>query len=178
MSLPSQKTVGGNMSETPAARLYTQTRLTSWCPGSSAPPCPSQEACTPSRSQVAGPALPTTFGQTPTLYPRTPCTTTPTSTPPPMNTTWEPRPGRHPTLYLVSEDTHTITTWTPPQLTCTQPPVAPLTMTTGPDNDCCPPGLTARSTVGMETDRKHNPACWWLKQPAGCNHGLKLLSAG
>lgn len=153
-SLPAQKTAGGSTSETPAARPYTETQLTSSCPGSSAPPCLSQEASMPSHSPAADPALLTTFGQTPTLYRQTPCTTTPTSTPPPMNTTWEPRPGRRPILYPVSEDTRTITTWTPPQLTCTQPLVAPLIMTTGPDNDCCPPGLMAHSTAGVETGRK------------------------
>lgn len=156
MSLPAQRTVGGSMSETPAARPYTPTRLTNWCPGSSAPPCPCREASTLSHSPVADPALRTTFAQTPTLYPRTPCTTTLTSTPPPMNTIWEPRPGRRLILYPVSEDTRTTTTWTQPQLTCTQPPVAPLTMTTGPDNACCPPGLTAHSTVGTATGRKGN----------------------
>lgn len=154
--LPVQRTVGGNTSETPVARLYMPTQLTSWCPGSSAPPCPSREASTLSRSPVADPALHTTFGQTPTVFPRTPCTTTPTSTPPPMNTTWELRPGRRPTLYPASGDTRTTTTWTQPQLTCTQPPVAPLTMTTGPDNDCSPAGQTANSTVGIETGRKGN----------------------
>lgn len=158
VSLPSQRTAGGNTSETPAARPYTPTQLTSWCPGSSAPPCPSQEAYMPSRSPVADPALRTTSGQNPTRYPRTPCTTTLTSTPPPMNTTWGRRPGRRLTLYPVSEDTRTTTTWTRPRLTCTQPPAAPLTMTMGPDNDCCPPGLTAHSTVGMEKKKRAGEA--------------------
>lgn len=156
MSLPAQRTAGGSTSEIPAARPYTPTRLTNWCHGSSAPPCPSREVSTPSHSPVADLALPTTFGQTPTLYNRTPCTTTLTSTPPPMNTTWEPRPGHRPIRYPASEDTRTTTTWTQPQLTCTQPPVAPLTMITGPDNDCCPARATAHSTVGMETGRKGN----------------------
>lgn len=60
-----------------------------------------------------------------------------------MNTTLGPRLGHRPTLYPVSEDTRTITTWTQLQLTCTQPPVAPLTTTMGLDNDCCQPGLMA-----------------------------------
>lgn len=168
MSLPAQRTVDGSMSETPAARPYMQTRLTNWCPGSSAPPCLSREASMLFHWPVADPVLPMTFGQTPTLYRRTPCTTTLTSTPPPMNTTWEPRPGRRPTLYPVSEDTHTTTTWTQQQLTCTQPPVAPLTMTTGPDNDCCPPGLMAHSTVGMETGRKRATQFCLLMAYATC----------
>lgn len=131
------------MRETPPAHPYTPTQLTSWCPGSWAPPCPSQGASTPSRSLVVDPVLPTIFGQIPILYHQTPCTTTLTSIPPPMNTTLGPRPGHHPTLYPVLGDTRTITTWTQLQLTCTQPPVDPLTMTMGPDNDCCQPGLMA-----------------------------------
>lgn len=140
MSVLAQRTVGESTSATPAARPYTPTRLTSWCPGSSVPPCPSQEDSTRSHSPAAGPALLTTCAQKLTPCPQTPCTTTRTSTPPPMNTTWEQRPGRPPILYPGSEDTRTTTTWTRPRLTCTQPPVAPLTMTTGPDNDCFPPG--------------------------------------
>lgn len=140
MSVLAQRTVGENTNATPAARPYTPTQLTSWCPGCSVPPCPSPEASTRSHSPAAGPALLTTFVQNLTPCPRTPCTTTPTSTPPPMNTTWEQRPGRHLTRYLGSEDTHTTTIWTRPRLTCTLPPVAPLTMTTGPGNDCYPPG--------------------------------------
>lgn len=140
MSVLAQRTVGESTNATPAARPYTPTRLTSWCPGSSVPPCPSREVSTQSHSPAAGPALLTTCARNLTPCPQTPCTTTPTSTPPPMNTTWEQRPGRHPILYLGSEDTRTTTTWTRPQLTCIQPPVAPLTMTTGPGNDCFPPG--------------------------------------
>lgn len=134
-SLPAQRTAGGSTSATPAARPYTPTRLTSSCPASSAPPCPSREACTLSPSPAADLALPTSCGRTPTLCSRTRCTTTRTSTPPPTNTTWGPRPGRRPTHYPASEDTRTTTTWTQQRRTCTRPPAAPLTMTTAPDNE-------------------------------------------
>lgn len=153
-----QRTVGESTSATPAARPYMPTQLTSWCPGSSVLPCPSQEASTRSHSPAVGQALLTTFVRNLTPCPLTPCTTTPTSTPPPMNITWEQRPGRHLTLYPGSEDTRTTTTWTRLRLTCTQPPAAPLTMTTGPDNDCYPPG----------PQHKHAGALPWV-------HRLKRL---
>lgn len=163
-----QKTADGSTMETQVGPLYTQTQRTSWCPASSVLPCPSRGVSTQSRSQVADPVLPTTCGRTPTPYPQTLCTTTPTSTPLLTNTTWVPRLGRRRTLYPASEDTHTTTTWTPPRLTCTQRPAAPLTTTTGPDNNHFPLRVNGLQRYGNHNKNRDDVLITWLKLlPAG-----------
>lgn len=170
----------GNMKETPAAPQFMPTQPTSWCLVSSARLCPSQEACTPCRWRAADRALPTTSGPIPTHCPRTPCTITPTSTPPLTNTTSELRPGLRLTLYRASGDTRTITTWIPPQLTCTRQPAARLTTTTDPDNDCCPSRIMTQSTVGKlgGQEQQHGSFRRWFLQHVGFNQRLRLPSAG
>ena len=149
--LSGQKTADGSMTATPPALPSTATQHTSWCHASWALLCRCPAGSMPCPSHPGPAARPMNYALRATSPP-TPCTTTPTNTPPLMNTTWGPRPGPHPIPYPAFAAMATTTTWTPQPPTCTQPPTPRPTTITGPDNGSPIQWLCTNHTLhAMET---------------------------